>query len=94
MNIWGNLSVFFQYSQSIIRIIYTTNTIETYQCQIWKITKTKGAFTSDNTLLKLAYLAIVNMNKRWNKTVFSWKKIFSEISIILTERIAYEDFEL
>ncbi len=94
MNNWGHLSVFFQYSQSIRRIIYTTNTIETYHRQIRKITKTKGAFTSDNALLKLAYLAIMNMDKLWNKTVFSWKEILSEISIIFADRIADEDFEL
>jgi transposase-like protein len=94
MNNWGHLSVFFQYSQSIRRIIYTTNTIETYHRQIRKITKTKGSFTSDNALLKLAYLAIMNMDKLWNKTVFSWREILSEISIIFADRIADEDFEL
>ena len=62
--------------------------------QIRKITKTKGAFTSDNALLKLAYLAIMNMDKLWNKTVFSWREILSEISIIFADRIADEDFEL
>jgi hypothetical protein len=34
------------------------------------------------------------MNERWNKKVFSWKEILSEISIILAERIADENFEL
>ncbi|WP_305951965.1 IS256 family transposase [Emticicia oligotrophica] len=94
VNNWEHLSVFFQYSQAIRRIIYTTNTIEAYHRQIRKITKTKGAFTSDNALLKLAYLAIMNMDKLWNKTVFSWREILSEISIIFANRISNEDFEL
>jgi transposase-like protein len=94
VNNWENLSVFFQYSPLIRKIIYTTNTIEAYHRQIRKLTKTKGAFTSDNALLKLAYLAIMNMDKLWNKTVFAWKEMLSEISIIFADRITQKDFEL
>jgi transposase-like protein len=94
INNWERLSVFFQYSQTIRKIVYTTNTIEAYHRQIRKLTKTKGAFTSDNALLKLAFLSIMNMDKLWNKKVFSWKEILSEISIIFADRIADEDFEL
>lgn len=94
INNWESLSVFFQYSSPIRKIIYTTNTIEAYHRQIRKLTKTKGAFTSDNALLKLAYLAIINMDKLWNKTVFAWKEILSEITIVFAERIGREDFEL
>lgn len=82
VNNWENLFVFFQYSFPIRKIIYTTNTIEAYHRQIRKLTKTKGVFTSDNALLKLAYLGIINMDKLWNKTVFTWKEILSEITII------------
>ena len=94
VNNWENLSVFFQYSHPIRKIIYTTNTIEAYHRQIRKLTKTKGAFTSDNALLKLAYLGIINMDKLWNKTVFAWKEILSEITLIFADRIGKEDFEL
>jgi len=94
INNWDRLSIFFQYSQTIRKIVYTTNTIEAYHRQIRKLTKTKGAFTSDNALLKLAFLSIMNMDKLWNKKVFSWKEILSEISIIFADRITDEDFEL
>ena len=49
-----------------------------------------------NRVAKLAHLnlAIMNIDKLWNKTVFSWKEILSEISIIFVDRIAYEDFDL
>jgi putative transposase len=81
-------------SQSIRRIIYMTNSIEAYHRQIRKITKTKGAFTSENALLKLAYWAIMNMDKLWNRTVFRLKEILSAISIIFADRINNENFEL
>lgn len=70
-NNWANISTFFDYSESVRKIIYTTNAIESYHRNIRKFTKTKAAFTSDNALLKLAFLAIQNMDKIWNKTTFN-----------------------
>lgn len=89
---WANISTFFQYSPAIRKIIYTTNTIEGYHRQIRKITKSKGAFTSENALLKLAYLAIQNMSKTWNKTTFNWKTMLSELLITFEDRISQVDF--
>jgi len=50
---WGNLSTYFEYSPDIRRAIYTTNAIEAMHRQIRKVTKTKGAFTSDQALKKM-----------------------------------------
>ena len=44
-NNWTNISTFFDYSESIRKIIYTTNAIESYHRNIRKFTKTKAAFT-------------------------------------------------
>ncbi|MDI9872679.1 transposase [Flectobacillus roseus] len=89
---WANISTYFQYSPAIRKIIYTTNTIEGYHRQIRKITKSKGAFTSENALLKLAYLSIQNMSKIWAKTAFNWKAMLSELLITFEDRIYQEDF--
>ena len=92
-NNWANISTFFDYSEPIRKIIYTTNTIESYHRNIRKFTKTKAAFTSDNALLKLAFLAIQNMEKIWNKTAFNWKSILSELLITFGERIQIDKLE-
>jgi putative transposase len=92
-NNWTNISTFFDYSESIRKIIYTTNTIESYHRNIRKFTKTKAAFTSDNALLKLAFLAIQNMEKIWNKTTFNWKSILSELLITFGDRIQIDKLE-
>ena len=92
-NNWANISTFFDYSEPIRKIIYTTNTIESYHRNIRKFTKTKAAFTSDNALLKLAFLAIQNMEKIWNKTAFNWKSILSELLITFGERIQIDRLE-
>src|SRR5690606_19361845 len=62
---WDRLTTYFRYDKSIRKLIYTTNTIEGFHRQVRKVTKTKGAFTSDMALLKLIYLAHKNIKKKW-----------------------------
>ncbi len=52
---WENLSVYFKYPEYVRRVIYTTNAIEAVHRQFRKLTKTKGAFPNENSLLKLLY---------------------------------------
>jgi transposase-like protein len=90
-NNWENISTYFQYSPAIRKTIYTTNTIEGYHRQIRKITKSKGAFASDNALLKLAYLAIQNMDKVWNAKIKNWREMLAELIITFEGRISQVD---
>lgn len=62
---WDNLSTFFEYGDDVRKVIYTTNPIEGMHRQIRKITKTKGAFTSEQALLKLMYLVIKEITRKW-----------------------------
>ncbi|NQX81378.1 MAG: transposase [Flavobacteriaceae bacterium] len=55
---WEELSHYFQYTEPIKRIIYTTNTVEVFHRQVRKVTKTKGAFTIDMAIMKLMCLAV------------------------------------
>lgn len=66
-----NPSAFFEYDQVIRKIIYTTNPIQGVHRQIRKITKTKGAFSSEQALLKLTYLVIRNISKKWTMPMHS-----------------------
>ena len=59
-NKWENLSTYFKYPEDIRRIINTTNIIEFVHRQFRKLTKTKGAFPNENSLLKLLYMGIQN----------------------------------
>ena len=61
---WDRLSEFFQYSEPIRKLIYTTNTVEGYHRQIRKVTKNKGVFPNDTALVKLVYLAYRNARKK------------------------------
>jgi len=84
---WHKLSTFFKYTADIRRIIYTTNTIEGFHRQIRKVTKTKGAFTNDMALLKLAYLASERIAEKWTKPLPNWGLTIQQLSIMFEGRM-------
>jgi putative transposase len=89
-NNWENLSTFFGYPEEIRKVMYTTNIIEGFHRQVRKVTKTKGAFNSDMALLKLVYLATMNVVEKWSKPIAGWGSIASKLYIIFGERANIE----
>lgn len=87
---WEKLSTYFSYSESIRKMIYTTNAVEGFHRQIRKVTKTKGAFTSDTALLKLVYLATINIEKKWTQPIQNWALTASQLFIRFGDRMKLE----
>lgn len=87
---WEKLSTYFSYSESIRKMIYTTNAVEGFHRQIRKVTKTKGAFTSDTALLKLVYLATQNIEKKWTQPIQNWALTASQLFIRFGDRMKLE----
>ena len=86
-NKWENLSSYFKYPEDIKRIIYTTNIIESVHRQFRKLTKIKGAFSNENSLLKLLYMGIQNASKKWTMPIRNWSLTISQLSIFFEGRI-------
>jgi transposase-like protein len=86
-NKWENLSVYFKYPEPIRRVIYTTNTIEAVHRQFRKLTKTKGGFPNENSLLKLLYVGIKNASKKWTMPVLNWNLTLSQLAIYFEGRL-------
>jgi len=84
---WNKLSTYFKYPPEVRKLIYTTNPIEEFHRQVRKLSKTKGAFTSDMALLKLIYLATQNIQKKWTMPLNNWAITVSKLSIIFSDRI-------
>lgn len=84
---WEELSQYFEYTEPIRRIIYTTNAVEGFHRQVRKVTKTKGAFVNDMALLKLVYLATKNIQKKWTSPLHNWSLIIQQLYIKFGERI-------
>jgi len=84
---WEHLSNYFKYPEDIRRIIYTTNIIESVHRQFRTLTKTKGAFPNDNSLLKLLYAGILNAEKKWTMPIRNWSLTISQLNIFFKERL-------
>jgi transposase-like protein len=84
---WENLSQYFKYPEELRRIIYTTNIVEGFHRQIRKYTKNKGAFTSENALLKLIYCACQKVLEKWNQPMHNWALIVSQLQIYFDGRL-------
>ena len=84
---WEKLSTYFQYTAPIRKLIYTTNAVEGYHRQIRKVTKTKGAFTSDLALVKLVYLATRNIEKKWTSPLQNWSLTVQQLAIKFDGRL-------
>jgi transposase-like protein len=86
-NKWENLSAYFKYPEDIRRIIYTTNIIESVHRQFRKLTKTKGAFPNENSLLKLLYMGIQNASKKWTMPMRNWSLTVSQLAIFFEDKL-------
>jgi putative transposase len=85
---WGHLSHYFQFSPAIRKLIYTTNAVEGLHRQIRKYTKSKGAFTSEQALLKLVYCAMKHIIRKWSsQPLQNWASIISQLDIAFPKRL-------
>lgn len=78
---WDEVAVMFKYPKEIRRLIYTTNAIESFNRQLRKVTKSKSIFPTDDSLLKMLYLAMIDITKKWKIRVRNWAKIIGQLSI-------------
>ena len=88
-NNWDRLTNFYKYPPALRRLIYTTNPIESYHRMVRKVTKTKGAFTSEDAVIKQIYLATMNAQTKWNGTIFAWASIRRDLVDYFDDRFSY-----
>ena len=83
-----NIHTYFKYPEAVRRLIYTTNAIEGFNRQLRKVTKSKTVFPSDDSLLKMLYLATMDITKKWTGHRQDWGQIHSQLEIYFEERLA------
>jgi transposase-like protein len=84
---WDRLATFFQYPPNLRKIIYTTNPIESYHRMVRKVTKTKGAFCSEDAIVKQIYLATINCNTKWQGQMFNWTAVRIDLNNYFGNRL-------
>ena len=78
---------FFAYPTDIRKVIYTTNTIESLNMSLRKIIKMRGSFPNDEAAMKLLYLALRNVAKKWTMPVQNWSGALNRFAILWPERM-------
>ena len=84
---WSRIIPFFDYPPDIRRVIYTTNAIESVNMSLRKITKNRGSFPSDESLIKLFYLALRNISQKWSMPIRDWKAALNRFSIEFEDQV-------
>ena len=84
---WGQVIPFFAYPADIRKVIYTTNAIESLNMSLRKVTKNRGSFPNDEAMLKLLYLALRNIAKKWTLPIRDWKAAMNRFTILFEDRM-------
>jgi len=88
-NHWAELSTFFKYPETVRKLIYTTNPIESLNATIKRKTKSKGSFPTEDSAFKVMYLASQEQQNKWNaSTIRNWFEIYPQLSIFFKEIMA------
>lgn len=88
---WERLTNFYKYPPALRRVIYTNNPIESYHRMVRKVTKTKGAFSSENAIVKQIYLATINAQTKWSGTMFGWSSVRRDLVDYFEDRFLTTD---
>ena len=82
---WEDLITFFAFPDFIRKIMYTTNVIESLNSQFRKVTKNKKIFPTDDSLLKILYLATEKVAKKWTRKYPNWDLVINQLKILFAE---------
>ena len=85
-NNWARIIPFFAYAPEIRKVIYTTNAIESINYSLRKLIKVRASFPNDEAAIKLLYLGLRNIAKRWTMPIQNWKQAMSQLMIRFEER--------
>lgn len=84
---WANLSTYFKFPEEVRKLIYTTNAIEGFNRQLRKVTKSMSVFPTDDSLLKMLYLAMIDITSKWTGRRQDWAQIHAQLAIFYEDRL-------
>jgi len=84
---WDQVTPFFAYPTEIRKVIYTTNAVESLNMSLRKVIKTRGSFPNEEAALKLLYLALERVAKKWTRPVQDWRAALNRFAIVYEDRL-------
>lgn len=85
-NNWDKITPFLQFPKEIRRVIYTTNIVESLNSTLRKAVRNRGHFSTEDSIMKVLYLAIKGVSKKWTMPIRDWKQALNYFSIMFSER--------
>jgi putative transposase len=83
---WAGIAPLFAFPAEIRRAVYTTNIVESLNMSLRKVIKTRGSFPGEEAALKLLYLALRNVSKKW-KASRDWRESLNHFTLLWGDRI-------
>lgn len=83
---WDKVTPFLQYPKEIRRVIYTTNIVESLNSTLRKAVRNRGHFSTEDGIMKVLYLAIRGVSKKWNMPIREWKQALNHFAILFEDR--------
>jgi putative transposase len=84
---WSRITPMFGYPADIRRVIYTTNTIESLNMTLRKVTKKRSLFPNDEAVFKLMYLALKHISQRWTMPIRNWSAALNQFALLFEGRV-------
>lgn len=85
---WQRLTVFFDYPQEVRKVVYTTNAIESLNYSMRKVLKNRGAFPNDESIMKLMFMGLKNVARKWTRPIRDWKAALNQFVILYGDRVS------
>ena len=85
-NNWEKITPFMQFPPEIRKVIYTTNIVESLNNTLRKSVRNRGHFPTEDALMKVLYLAIQGVSKKWTMPIHDWKLALNRFAIIFADR--------
>ena len=85
-NNWEKITPFLQFPKEIRRVIYTTNIVESLNSTLRKAVRNRGHFSTEDGIMKVLYLAIRGVSKKWNMPIRDWKQALNHFAILFEDR--------
>jgi putative transposase len=84
---WTEITPFLAYAPEIRKVIYTTNAIESLNYSLRKVTRNRQAFPTSEAAMKLVYMALQNISRKWTMPVQDWSQALNQLAMKFTGRV-------
>lgn len=85
---WDAISPMFKFSDTVRKVIYTTNAIESLNSGYRRLNRGRNIFPDSKSLLKSLYLATYELTKKWTNVIRDWGKVYAELSVMYADRLS------